>query len=307
MNFISKIVDKLYLKQWSVGVADIRIEDIIRNKKIGKAFTWAPVNNNFQFFADPFIFKLSTGEYSILYEEFDYNKQYGYISQFTLNKKNEVNSTKVQLDTKSHLSYPFIFFENGIMYVFPESCASGKLSCYQYDYNSQTLNFKKDIINLPLLDSTILKYQNKYWIFGSMRGVDSNKKLYIFYSENLFGPYIAHSQNPVKNSLTGSRPAGNFFEVDGNLYRPAQNSDKYYGSSIVINKILNLSEYEFIEEYFMDISPNKNDYFNFGIHTINSIDNKLVIDGLRRKFSPFIQLGTFLKRTLKEDPSIRKI
>ncbi|MGH2563168.1 MAG: glucosamine inositolphosphorylceramide transferase family protein [Ginsengibacter sp.] len=188
MNFLSKVIDKLYIKQWSIGIADESIEDIIRNKKIGKAFTWAPVNNNFQFYADPFIFKLKNGEYAVLYEEFDYNKQYGYISQFTLNKKNEVISTKTQLETKSHLSYPFIFFENGIMYVFPESSASGKLSCYQYNDNNQTLNFKKDILNLPLLDSTILKHQNKYWIFSTMRDNDSNKKLYIFFFRQFVWP-----------------------------------------------------------------------------------------------------------------------
>ena len=114
MNFLSQIIDKLYLKQWSIGVADINIKDVIRNKKIKKEFTWFRINNNYQFFADPFIFKLASDEYAILYEELDYNKQYGYISQFTLNNKNEVISKKIQLDTKSHLSYPFIFFENGI-------------------------------------------------------------------------------------------------------------------------------------------------------------------------------------------------
>ena len=133
MNFLSKIIDKLYLKQWSIGIADINISDVIRSKKIEKKFTWLPINNNYQFFADPFVFKLNSGEYAVLYEELDYNKQYGYISQFTLNNKNEVISKKIQLDTKSHLSYPFIFSENGNMYVFPESSAAGKLSCYQYN------------------------------------------------------------------------------------------------------------------------------------------------------------------------------
>lgn len=299
MHFLSKIIDKLYLKQWSIGIADININDVIRRKKIEKEFTWFPINNNYQFFADPFIFKLDSDEYAILYEELDYNKQYGYISQFTLNNKNEVISKKIQLDTKSHLSYPFIFFENGNMYVFPESSATGKLSCYQYNCNSHSLTFKKDILDLPVLDSTILKHENKYWLFCTMRGEDSNKKLYIYYSEDLFGPYIAHARNPVKNSLIGSRPAGNFIKMDGNLYRPAQNSDKYYGASIVINKILRLSELEFVEEYFMNITPNRNDYFNFGIHTINHFDNKLVIDGLRRNFSPFSQLSTFFKKNRK--------
>ena len=143
MNFLSQIIDKLYLKQWSIGVADINIKDVIRNKKIEKEFTWFRINNNYQFFGYRFIFKLASDEYAILYEELDYNKQYGYISQFTLNNKNEMISKKIELDTKSHLSYPFIFYENGNMYVFPESSATGKLSCYQYNFNNQSLTSKK--------------------------------------------------------------------------------------------------------------------------------------------------------------------
>ena len=299
MNFLYKIIDKLYVKQWSVGIAQENIEDVIRNRKIEKKIRWAPLNNNYQFFADPFIFKLKTGEYSVLYEEFDYNNQYGCISQFTLNDKNEVNSTKVQIDTKSHLSYPFIFFENDIMYVFPESSACGKLSCYQYNSRSQLLNFKKDIINLPLLDSTILKHKNKYWIFATMRGSDSNKKLYIFFSDSLFGTYMPHPKNPVRENINGSRPAGSFIFVDGNIYRPAQNSGKYYGSSIAITKIVTLTETNFAEESYMTLRPNKNDNFNFGMHTINYHDRLIVVDGLRRTFSPLTQIKTFIKKKTK--------
>ena len=205
-----------------------------------------PINNNHQFFADPFIFKSSSsGEYSVLYEELDYRKQYGTISRFTFNKMNNLISQKTLLDTKSHLSYPFIFFENDSMYVLPESSSIGKLSCYQYDKITQSLKFKQDIINLPLLDSTILKFQSKYWIFSTMNGIDSNKKLYIFYADSIWGPYTPHAQNPVKDDTNSSRPAGNFIEVEGNLYRPAQGSGKYYGSSIAINKVKELSEKTF--------------------------------------------------------------
>jgi hypothetical protein len=299
LNHLSKIIDKLYLKQWSIGIADISIEDVIRNKKIEKDFTWVAINNNYQFFADPFIFKSKADGYSFLYEDFDYNNQYGKISMGTLDNNNRVISTKVQIDTKSHLSYPSIFIEDGTMYVFPEAAASEKLSCYQYDYNTNSINYKTDIINLPLVDSTILKYKDKYWIFGTMKGDDSNKKLYIYYSKNLFGPYIPHTQNPVKNNINGSRPAGNFIEIDGNLYRPAQGSEKYYGSCIIIYKVIDLSENNFEEEYYMSITPSKKNYYNFGIHTINYVDNKIIVDGLTRRLLPFIQLTTFFQKKNK--------
>ena len=300
MNFFSKLIDKLYLKQWSIGIAEERIDNVIRNKKISKQITWIPINNKHQFFADPFIFKSESGEYCILYEKLDYNKQYGNISQFTLDKMNQVISKKVLLDTKSHLSYPFIFHENGNMYVFPEASKSGKLTGYEFNKNTKTLSYKGDLIKEPLVDSTILKYKNKYWIFCGMDGVDSNKKLYIFYSENLWGPYTGHKENPIKEPINGCRPAGNFIEVDGKLYRPAQASEKYYGSSISIYKIIHLCENKFIEEHYMSIFPPKKDYYNFGMHTINSVDNKIVVDGLARRFLPLTQARTFIKKLVKK-------
>ncbi len=39
----------------------------------------------------------------------------------------------------------------------------------------------------------------------------------------------------------------------------------------------------------MRIFPIKNKDFNFGIHTINYVDNKIVVDGLVRRFSPILQ------------------
>jgi len=296
LNILSKLIDKLYLKQWSIGIIEESIQNIIRNKKLSKQVSWIPINNKHLFYADPFIFKSISGEYSVLYEEMDYKKQYGNISLFILNNMGEVIAKKVILDTKSHLSYPFIFNENDKIYVFPESSASGKLSCYQYEENNQSLSFKKVIINLPLLDSTILKYQNRYWIFSTLKGDDSNKKLYIYFSDSLFGPYTPHPKNPVRDNINGSRPAGNFIFVDGNIYRPAQNSGKYYGSSIVITKIVTLNENEFTEKDYMILSPGKSDNFNFGFHTINYQDELVVIDGLRRTFAPLTQIITFIRK-----------
>lgn len=300
MNFLSKFVDKLYLKQWTVGIAESSMEDIIKNKEINSTFKWIPLNNNYQFFADPFIFKLNTRNYAILFEELDYKKQYGYICQFNLNDHFEIISKKVLLETQTHLSYPFIFYENNEMYVFPESSANGKLSCYHYDYKNQSLSFVKDILDLPLLDSTILKHDGNYWIFCTMSGKDSNNKLYIYYSKNLFGPYVPHQKNPVKNDLNGSRPAGDFVQVDRILYRPTQGSEKYYGSSINIFKITTLSEENFEEEFYMSIKPDKNEKFNFGIHTINGTEGTIVVDGLLHRFSPFAQLGAFYKKLEKK-------
>jgi hypothetical protein len=212
------------------------------------------------------------------------------------------------LDTKSHLSYPFIFKEDNKIYVFPEAAHSGKLTCYEYDPLSQTLTFAKEILNLALLDSTILKHDNKYWLFGTLAGKDSHSKLYVYISDNLLGPYSPHPANPVKSSSRSSRPAGNFIRVDGAIFRPSQNCEKIYGESITINKINTLNEFSFDEEEFMTLSANGS---NFNkkirtIHTINVLDDIITIDGIKWTFSPKDQWKFFLQNRKYSKP-IKKI
>ncbi|HEY6503881.1 MAG TPA: hypothetical protein VIZ28_07905, partial [Chitinophagaceae bacterium] len=122
-----------------------------------------------------------------------------------------------------------------------------------------------------------------------------NSELYIYYADSLTGPYSAHKNNPVKSGLNGPRPAGNFIEVDGKIYRPAQNCANYYGESITINKITELSETAFSEEEHMHIHSNPNDEFNYGIHTINVVDDIIIVDGQKSYFQPVQQLGRKLK------------
>jgi len=111
---------------------------------------------------------------------------------------------------------------------------------------------------MPLRDCTILKYEDKYWLFGIL-SEDEGKdyKLYVFFSDTLLGPYISHASNPLRNGLDGTRSAGNFIIVDGVIYRPTQNCKNGYGESITINKLTRLNEISVTEEPYMTISINK--------------------------------------------------
>ncbi|MBS1495532.1 MAG: hypothetical protein JSU03_05645 [Bacteroidetes bacterium] len=301
MNILSKIYDKLLIKQWNIGLARIDIKTIIRTKAFNAEFTWLPENDPERFFADPFIFKNNNGTINIIYEDFSNSDHYGKISIKTLNQNFEVIATNEILDTKSHLSYPNVFFENDTTYIMPEASLSNNLTMYEYDYKNKALiNAKVIVSGLPLLDSTILKYGEKYWLFATKRGDDSNSALYIYYADKFDGPYKSHIKNPVKKSLNGSRPAGNFIEVDGEIYRPTQNSAEYYGKSITINKLKCLSEENFEEEeYFIVEAPKKTKY-NYATHTINFTDDVIVIDALRRYFMPLAQIKIFIKKIFKK-------
>jgi hypothetical protein len=295
MGLIKKYSDKLYLKQWGIGFLKGSMADIIRNKKTALRFEWMSLNNKTVSYADPFVFKTDDGRINILFESVSSYILDGKISLMVCNDNLEPVLEKVVLNTSDHLSYPSVFKESGKIYVFPENALGGSLSCYEFDQVKNSFINKREIIQLPLLDSTILKYQNRYWLFATLLGDTLNSDLHIFYADSLFGPYIPHKGNPVKKHLNGSRPAGNFIEVDGEIYRPTQNCSNYYGESLTINKVMTLSTTEFEEEEYMIIEPNKNDEFNYGIHTINAVDDIIIVDGQKGHFEPVQQLSRKLR------------
>lgn len=301
MNIIEKITDKLFRKQWHVGLAKIDIADIILKKSYPVDYKWLPIKTADRFYADPFIFKSPEGQIHVIYEDFSVDDLYGKISLTIVDEQLKPVFTKEMLDTKSHLSYPNVFIEDGKTYIIPEASKSGNVTCYEFDFDTKSLiNGKTIVQNLPLLDSTILVHNNKYWLFATKRGENSNSKLYIYHSNELTGPYVPHSANPVKDSLNGTRPAGNFIKLNGDIYRPSQNCAEYYGKSVTINKITLLTENEFEEEVVREICPPPKSGFNYGIHTINVVGDVIVIDALKRMFMPLEQIQIFLKKILKK-------
>ncbi|MNF01557.1 hypothetical protein D3C80_2005650 [compost metagenome] len=72
-----------------------------------------------------------------------------------------------------------------------------------------------------------------------------------------------------------ARNAGQIYSKEGELYRPSQNCGATYGSEIMINRIVKLSEEEYEEESVEQLSR-YNKYY--GMHTCNGDEQLLVID-----------------------------
>ena len=295
LRAMNAILDKLYIKQWNIGLARADIKTILSNGQDTINYTWLPVKKDTRFYADPFIFHDHHGNLNVIYEDFSAEDQYGKISYATLNKDFTPSSSKELLDTKLHLSYPSVFIRDGKTYIIPEASKGGDLISYEFDFEKkQLVNPHILIKNVPLLDSTILEHKGKFWVFATHRGLYGNSKLYLYYADDWKGPYTPHPANPVKSSINGTRPAGNFFSYNGEIYRPTQNCKKYYGKSISINKITQLDTETFSEEPVLTLRPPKNTNFNYAIHTINFSGDVIVIDGLRRIFNPLEQIKSFL-------------
>lgn len=286
--------------QWGIGFANANIQNVLLQKAWPKNITWLPIQHSLNFIADPFIFKNKQGNLFVLYEDFS-PEQNGFIAIKALDEQFNTINEKILLQTNTHLSYPFIIEEAGTTYIIPETQQTNNLIAYPFNF--ETLSVEKGIPilnNTGILDATFLKYDNKYWIFASVGdGINFNNQLNIYYADGLFGQYTPHQNNPVKNNLDGSRPAGAIIQIADTYYRPAQNCKAYYGQSITINKIKTLTTTCFEEEVHCILTADAFKYYTDGVHTINSIkDEIIVIDGIKMIFMPLLKLKLFIKTLL---------
>jgi hypothetical protein len=296
MTRLFNFIDKLYLKQWKIGIAKGNINVLFESGLKHTTFKWYPVSKYYHLHADPFILKSKRGEYLVFFEKLCKKEGFGKIFLKTLNHNLEITDIRELLNHGNHLSYPFIFIENDKTYIIPESSEDNNVYLYQFDdVNKKLINPVIIIKNQPLIDCTLLKYKNKYWIFATEKGKNSNCDLHIYYSDQITGPFNKHKLNPVKSNLYGSRSAGKIFTSNNEIFRPSQNCVESYGYSVVINKIIKLSEYEFEESKIIELKPSDIDSRIKGIHTLNTIDDLIIIDGLVKIFSPFFQIKLSLK------------
>lgn len=268
------ISSKLKEGVWNVGIIKSDISDILE----GKPYTieWMKHSYKDRFFADPFLLKEDKDFYYILAEEYKFFDRKGRIVLLSVRKSGvRLIKKELILDEKYHLSYPIPY--NGSIH--PECFRSGVLS--SYDISNRGIAKKQLDLDYPLIDPTFLEYNGIEWLFGTsaVDNFNAQRDLFIFYKENK--TYKSVSLTPVKSDVQTSRPGGLFFKHGGKLYRPAQNCEHFYGESIKIMKVLELSKEGYKEEEIMEIKDPSG--INDGIHTFNVYNGFVVVDGFKER------------------------
>ena len=296
---MKKLIEKLfYFDEWSIGLADCKIENFQENKS---PIIWFKNFSKTTFNADPFGFKINDKKY-IIFEEYSQILKRGRIAIAEIANDSLVNK-KIILDNKKHLSYPFIFIENEEIFVICEAYKTKKLDLYKINKSNLSLQKIRDIFShQEAIDPTIIKYNEKYWLFYSKKE-KAEEELHLAYANSLHDNFVQHPKNPIKSCKSSARSAGTPFIIDNIIYRPAQNCQKFYGEKIVINKINILNENDFNEEICYEILPPKNTnnkQYNFiATHTISKIGDETLIDGLQKKiviYKPLISIFRNLKK-----------
>jgi hypothetical protein len=166
----------------------------------------------------------------------------------------------------------------------PESASKKTVALYKAKKFPYEWEFKKNIFeDKTLVDSTLLFYNGKWWLFASGSShpfVSTNDQLFLYYSDDLYAhTWTPHPRNPVVRHIANCRPAGRVFERQGVLYRPAQdNASRQYGYGLKLNAIEVLNEKEYREREVLNIRPEG--LALKAIHHIDFSESFIVLDGV---------------------------
>ena len=234
-----------------------------------------------RFWADPHIISMDKN-YFIFIEEYVYSKSKGHIALIKMDKEGNYDYLGKILEKDYHLSYPFVFqFENNF-YMIPETESNNNIELYKctdfpkkWEYHGEIMN------NVNAVDTTIFNYNDKWWMFTGMKenlGSSNSDELFLFHSDNpLSNDWESHSNNPIISDVRQARPAGKIFSFKDDIYRPSQNSSKFYGYGISVNQINNITKNEYQETIVTSILPNWDNNIS-RVHTFAYDDGLSMID-----------------------------
>lgn len=230
-----------------------------------------------RFYADPMLFKYQGINY-IFFEDFNYQK--GSISYVTVDENLNCSKAHCVLDMPFHLSFPFVFEDNGNIYMTPESYQINSVVLYRATHFPDKWEKVKTLVSgKDFVDPIIFKHNGYYWLFTA--SAFNNSQMYIYYAQSLDGPFQEH---PINKTCISGRNAGFVFYSQGRLIRPVMDNTKVYGYSMVLKEIIQLTPTEFIEKEIHRIEPSWAKNLT-GTHTLCIGEDLILYDG-RRDIAP---------------------
>ena len=239
------------------------------------------------FWADPFIFKHKDKDY-IFFENYNYKNKIGKISCGKI-KGNQLEEITDVLNVDYHMSYPYVFEDEGEIYLIPETSVKKRLEIYRCTkfpdvWELYSTAFEGEIV----ADAHIYKDDNKQkWLFinkADTLNCSLNDELYIYKIKNLkLNNIEGHYQNPVIINSKTARNGGSIFKYKNDIYRPSQaNIDGVYGRGLNINKIEKLTIDMYIEKNIITAYPNFKKNL-IAMHHLDQSEDLFVIDAAFKK------------------------
>jgi hypothetical protein len=295
-NFGRRLMMELTRERWRIGVIEQPISRLVTTFDPA-AIRWLEVPFE-GFLADPFGLAGSDGSLIILAEALERGEPPGRIAAIECGRDGRLAIAPTSLSSDSHLSYPQIIEHDGKIYCIPESSAQRRVQLFRAaEFPHRWVPECVLLEGFAGADSTVIRHQERWWMFTCNHADQDEAKLFIFHSSELHGPWKPHALNPVKCDLRSSRPAGTpFIGEDGSLYRPAQDGSRVYGGALVINRVSRLTPDEFQEQVAAHLQPDPVGCCPDGLHTLSAVGGLTLVDGKRHELVPLAVAAAALAR-----------
>lgn len=230
------------------------------------------------FQADSFLFV--KGDYLYLFYELQHWDDPGIIVMRKTQDLKVWTEPIVVLEQPFHLSFPYVFEDNGQVYMIPESQESDAIHLFRADNDNLTSFSKvrtllhqerKEGIHYNFNDSHIYLKDNMYYLFTSYQ------KDWMYYQElyetdNLLeGKFERHPDSPICTSNEFGRNGGSLIYFDGHLLRVTQDCHAAYGDNVSLMEIDTLSPDKYEEHLFRRNVLPPNTIFKEGGHQLNIV------------------------------------
>ena len=291
-NYVQRQVSSfLFADRWTIGKIKRPISSFLEASEMSDV-AWFPEVGGSRYVADP----CPVNEDVVLAEEFDYKTGTGGLAAFRGSEESLKRMGEV-LGGQGHLSYPYVVQTDGQSYCVPESANTGEVVLYAMGDSPTEWRRVTTLLDEPVLDPTLLHYDGRWWLFGTLQGHYDNTKLYLWSSNQLTRGWTRHPACPVKCDVRSARPAGRPFLHEGKLYRPAQDCSREYGGAVALNRVDHLSPVRYEEKTIARIHPDPDGPYPHGGHTLMDAGEHVFVDGKRHAFIPSASLR-FVKRKL---------
>lgn len=278
-----RIASQLIEDNWQIGIVDAPIARFL-DERAELPVTWLGPRDRRGFLADPFGLPDRADE--ILCEALDHARGVGSIVKLTLAGARIVSRQAVPLVPGVHLSYPFVFADQGRVYCIPESHQARSCILHERQADGVWRPVATLLDGVAARDTTLFRHGGRYWLAYGDTDVGDDDNLCLAFADRLPGPYRRHRLNPVKIDHHSARPGGTLFEHEGRLYRPAQDCSTTYGGALVIHHVRECSETTYVEEPVRLLRPERFGPNWRGVHTLSAWGERTLVDGKTRGFNP---------------------
>lgn len=243
--------------------------------------------------ADPFVFEKDGVTY-LFYEAYDLILHRGKIGYSIITDENTPSEVHIVIDEPYHLSFPYIFEQNGDIFIMPETCGNNTVKFFRAStFPTKWEEHKTIIDDIFACDSIFINsHRGKYYLIANemyRKDVPNNNYSSCWVKNYLYPLHndltIAGERTLIAEGDYGIRNAGKSFSKDNTLYRVGQNCmNRLYGKGLVFFEVKSIEPYVEQIKYAMDCEEfdghitRKNKAHIIGVHTYNFSEHYEVID-----------------------------